>query len=95
MKIAVHYFEASEDEEVLCGKDNFPLISQVDINNVNVEVPEYPVTDLPETPGPTPQRPETLPIELVAVAILIVTTALVGVGLLVYVRKRKREERQA
>lgn len=91
MKIAVHYFEASEDEEVLCGKDNFPLISQVDINNVNVELPEWPVTNLPETQEPTPQRPETLPIELVAVAILIVTTALVGVGLLVYVRKRKRE----
>lgn len=95
MKIVVRYFGDSK-EEVVCGRDDFPLISKVDINSVNIEFPEWLVPILPEHQEPEPQRPETLPIALIAIAILLVTVAaIVSAGLLAYRRKRRREAAQA
>jgi hypothetical protein len=47
LRIVVRYFEGS-DEEITCGKDNFPLVSRVDINSVNIELPNWTSNISPE-----------------------------------------------
>jgi nitrous oxidase accessory protein NosD len=65
--------------------DNYPLIAPFDISSVTVELPEW-ASSIPfETKELNP--PEPFPVVPVAVASVIV--AVVGVGVLVYFKKRK------
>jgi parallel beta-helix repeat protein len=52
IRIVVRYFDRSE-EEVVCGRDNFPLMALVNIDSVIIELPEW-TLNLP----PEPQEPE-------------------------------------
>ena len=88
MKIVIGYFNGS-NEEVVCGRDNFPLMSGVDINNAKVELPEWLINSLPEPVEPETQEQEIMPIALIAGAIVLVVAALGGVFLLVNFKKRK------
>jgi parallel beta-helix repeat protein len=72
------------------NQDNFPLIAPIDIDSVNVTLPEWafvsPPTSSPSiNPSPEPQT-EPSPTATVAAA-LGVTAIVVGVGLVVYFKK--------
>jgi len=72
--------------ETVFGQDHYPLMEPVDISSILIELPEW----SPPTPPPSPSPElESFPTELVATA-SGVSVAIIGVGLLVYFKKRKR-----
>ena len=92
MKIIVRYFE-SREEEVVCGEDAFPLMSQVNINSASIVLPEWATSILNPSPSPSPSpetaaAPEPFPTTLVVAA--AVTAAVFGIGLLINFKKRKQ-----
>jgi hypothetical protein len=82
-----------------CGTDNYPLMAPFEIDSITVELPEW--ANIPPQPSPQPspsqepnQTPETqqtkpFPVAPFAAA-SVATVAIVGGGLLVYFKKRKR-----
>jgi nitrous oxidase accessory protein len=81
-----------------CNPDNFPLMAPFDIDSITIELPEW--TNIPPSPSPQPspsqepnQVPETPQTEAFPVAPVIAasvaTVVVVGIGLLVYFKKRK------
>jgi hypothetical protein len=71
------------------GQDNFPLITPFDIYNVTVQLPDWVLLSLnSETETKEPESLEPFPTTLVAGA-SVATAVVVGVGLLVYFKKRK------
>ena len=85
IKIVVRYFEDSE-EEVVCGEDNFPLMSRVDINSVNIDLPQQSASPDPSQ-EPPPETDESF------TTILVLATAstlvIVAIATFVYFKKRK------
>jgi nitrous oxidase accessory protein len=73
--------------ETVFGQDHYPLMVPFDISSVFIELPEWaPPTPVP-SPFPSPE-PESFPTALIATA-SGVSVAIIGVGLLVYFKKRK------
>jgi nitrous oxidase accessory protein len=62
-------------------KDNHPLMAPFNIESVTIELPEW------ETPSFELPQPEPFPTTLVAAS--IASVAIIGIGLLVYFKKRK------
>jgi nitrous oxidase accessory protein len=73
------------------GQDNYPLMFPFDINNVDIVLPEWAGESSGPSPSPSqstsPQEPEPIsPILFIGSAI---TVSVIGIGLLVYFKKRK------
>ena len=89
-----------------CSPDNYPLMAPFDIDNVTVEFPDWssallnpsptpisPITQLPTiNTGAEPLQTEPLPTIFVIGSVIVV--AAVSVGLLVYLKKRRKEATQ-
>jgi nitrous oxidase accessory protein len=78
-------------------KDNYPLMAPFDISTVTMEVPDWAFSVLSslQSPSPTapPSNPAPFPTALVAAASIGIV-AVVGVGLLVYFKKRNHGVRK-
>lgn len=78
-------------------QDRYPLMAPFDINSVTMQLPEW--ANIPPSPSPSPsqeptstpaaepQQPEPLPETWIVAS--AVTVAVIGIGLLVYFKKRK------
>jgi nitrous oxidase accessory protein NosD len=78
--------------ETVFGQDHFPLMAPFDINSVLIELPEWSPPTTSPSPPPSPSSPESESFQTVIVATASVATiAVVGVGLLVYFKKRRRQ----
>jgi nitrous oxidase accessory protein len=84
---ASYYGDQDVLSNILLGQDNFPLMAPFDIDNVTVQLPDWALLSLnSETKESDSSEPiPALPVAAASVA----TIAVVGVGLLVYFRKRK------
>ncbi|MCW4046931.1 MAG: hypothetical protein NWE99_05140 [Candidatus Bathyarchaeota archaeon] len=84
-----HDYEQNKNVTVEEGRDNFPLMSPIDVASISAELSNQ--TSLSTLPsGTTPPRPveqEPFPITLVA-ALIMVVAAVIVLGLLVYFKKR-------
>jgi hypothetical protein len=71
-------------------QDRYPLMAPFDVDSVSIELPgwETPASEPPQPTPSEPPQPASFPTALVAVA-SGASVAAVGVGLLVYFRKRK------
>ena len=72
------------DVTIVFFQDNYPLMAPFDIDGFSVELPEWASSS---SIFPEPEKSDPFPLVPVAAAFGIV--ALVGVGLLVYFKKRK------
>ncbi|MEM2129963.1 MAG: NosD domain-containing protein [Candidatus Bathyarchaeia archaeon] len=97
IKIAKRYFDSSS-EEIVYGRDNFPLMAPVNIENVSIELPEWALTLLLErkdmestAPSPessiAPQEPYPQPLASTIVLVIITVTIIVFATLLFYLKK--------
>lgn len=74
------------------GQDNYPLMFPFDINNVDIVLPEWATAILNPQPTPSsqpPPEPDPFPTTLVIAS--VITISFVGLGLLLYFKKRKQE----
>jgi nitrous oxidase accessory protein len=69
-------------------RDNYPLMAPFDIASVTLELPEWAMNFIPEPRETDPQVTEPFPVVPVAAA-SGVSIAAVGIGLLVYFKRRK------
>ena len=76
--------ELKNDVTIVFFQDNYPLMAPFDIDGFSVELPEWASSS---SIFPEPEKSDPFPLVPVAAAFGIV--ALVGVGLLVYFKKRK------
>jgi nitrous oxidase accessory protein len=77
--------ELKSDVTIVFFQDNYPLMSPFDIDGVSVELPEW-ASSLITLPEPDTSTPfPIIPVVTVTVAVV----AVIGVGLLVYFKKRK------
>jgi len=92
MKIVVRYFGNGE-EEVVFGRDNFPLMTPVNIDSVSIELPEW-ALNLPPEPQeidhpvtePEPQEPTSTPssepeIEPFPTSVIVASVAVAAVAI--------------
>jgi parallel beta-helix repeat protein len=75
---------------VYCGQDNYPLMSPVEVSSGIADLPDWAYEKLRSLsiPLPEPTQPEPFPTAL-AVGASGASIAIIGVGLLVYFKKRK------
>ncbi len=86
IKLVVRYFGGGE-EEVVCVRDNFPLMAPVEIDSVSIELPEWANTSKIELQDFNLSQPSST----TSAAISSGTTAItVSLCLIVYFKKRKR-----
>jgi nitrous oxidase accessory protein len=86
---ASYYGDQDVLSTILLGQDNFPLMTPFDIDNVTVQLPDWVILSLNSEPE-TNESESSEPIPALPVAAASVATAIVvGVGLLVYFRKRR------
>jgi parallel beta-helix repeat protein len=70
------------------NQDHYPLMTQVDINSVSIQLPEWALNLPPEPQDTELQQIEPFPTTIVVASIVILYV--VGLGLLLYFKKRKR-----
>jgi nitrous oxidase accessory protein len=80
------------------GQDNYPLMFPFDINNVDIALPEWAGGPPDPSPSPSqsssPQEPEIFPTTLL-ISSVVAVAAVVGLGLLVYFKKRQSSKPRA
>ena len=77
--------ELKSDVTIVFFQDNYPLMSPFDIDGFSVELPEWASSSLSTLPEPDTSTPfPIIPVVTATVAVV----AVIGVGLLVYFRKR-------
>jgi len=78
--------------------DHYPLMASFDISTVTLQLPDWAnltlpsrliTPSLPPLPTPETQQIESFPITSIAIASASVISAIFGIGLLVYLKKRK------
>lgn len=68
------------------AQDRYPLMTPFDIDHASIELPEWASPLM--NPSPEPQTLEPFPTTLVAAS--VITVAVIGIGLLLYFKKRRR-----
>jgi hypothetical protein len=86
--IEAKYYDPELKKEVIvvCGIDNYPLMSPFNIESVSFKLPDWAPTSI--TSAPEPQQSEPFPTALFIIA-SGASVAVVGIGLLFYFKKRK------
>jgi nitrous oxidase accessory protein len=87
---ASYWNEQDTESKTLLGHDNYPLISPVDSDNIAVRLPEWVSLLLSPSPTDTPSNTVPEPFPVIPVAAVSVAAVMIGAGLLVYFKKRKR-----
>jgi len=89
----IHWEEELQREvTVVYFQDNLPLMAPFDIDSVNIQLPDW--ASAPSNLSPVHQTSEPFPITLVTVSVIAaVGVAVVGVGLLFYIKRCRGDKR--